>query len=412
MTALAIHLAVAPAAVCQTPGKPWPDNAKWPSLIDGVKLVLKSDFAEVALSSDRLSGRFRADEIRLVLDLADGDAFVPEPHHIRFIRFSATTGEVTVSPLPAGALIARSKDEYAATPPAVWQEFRPEERFAVLARIQRAGQPVWLAFAVSLRAAAPRTPVLSKLEYSPTFAPAQRLLDGRSRAVGRITFKETVSNILANQHGTWFDLVFDGAASTETLDPAAFGRLEFQVGRAFGPRSLDRLGFQLGVRSNQSRRKSAGYASFGATWVLPGEYARPSRLLIVGSAPVVSAGVRAEQRWKRDDDLSPYHIKPSLMYGFLRAKAGPLWLFPKDGRIGSFERDCALVLDLGAYWLPNDRSKPGLGTRPFESSIGVSVALPARVLIFAPELYFRSGAMEWHSFARTSVIGVGLTTRF
>ena len=160
------------AAVAQTAGKPWPENAKWPSRIDGIEVALKPVFNEVVLSSDRLAGKFRADEIRLVLDLADGDAFVPEPRNIRFIRFSATTGEVTVPPLPAGALVARSEGEYAATPPAIWQEFRPEERFAVMARIQRAGRPVWLAFAVSLRAAAPRTPVPSKLEFSPTFAPA------------------------------------------------------------------------------------------------------------------------------------------------------------------------------------------------------------------------------------------------
>ena len=97
---------------------------------------------------------------------------------------------------------------------------------------------------------------------------------------------------------------------------------------------------------------------------------------------------------------------------FARAKSGPLWLFPRNGLIGSFDRDCAVFVDFGAYWLTDDKSKAGLGTRPFESYAGFSMTLPLKVLFFAPELYYRTGAMEWHSFARTSVFGIGLTTRF
>lgn len=372
----------------------------------------KLEFAEVHLSSDRLSSQFRADEIRLVLEFGDGETFVPDARNIRFIRFSATTGDVTVPPLPASSLVSRSKTEYAATPPAAWPEFRPEERFGVLVRIQREGQFVWSAFAVSLRAAAPRTPVLSKLEYSPTFAPSQELLDGTTRSVVRMAFKETVSNVFPNQRGTWFDLVLRGTLSSETLDPGGFGQLEFQVGRAFGPMSLDRLWMHIGARSNQSGRTAAGYAGLGSTWLMPGSYAKPSHSLIVGAAPVLSLGIRTEQRWKRDGDLSPYHVKPWLIYGFLRARIGPLWLFPRNSRIGSFERDCALFVDLGAFWLPDDESEAGYGKRPFESSVGISIALPTRVLIFVPELFFRSGAMENHSFARTAVYGLGLTVRF
>lgn len=403
---------LAGTAYSQTGKGTWPDNAKWPAQIDGFSLEFKRGLNEVALPGDRLAGRFRADEIRLIINLEEGDAFAPNAANIRFIRFWARSGEVTVPPLPPGALVALGSDTYAATPPTTWLGFRPEERFAVLAKIQRANRSVWYAFAVSLRDAAPRRPVLSKPELTPSFAPAQKLLDGTKRLVGRSSFRESVRNVFANQRGTWFDLVLDGTLSTARLDPEAYGRLEFQVGRAFGPLSSNTLGFQVGSLASQSGRTASGYANLGAAWVLPGKFARPSHILTLGAAPQIELGVRGEQRWKRDFQIFPYHIKTDLIYSYLRGHVGPLWLFPRNSQAWSFERDSALFVDLGAFWLPDDESRPGFEKRPLETYFGLTMTLPLRVLFFSPELFFHSGALEGQSFTRVSTFGLGLTSGF
>lgn len=397
----------------------WPDHMLWGSVQPSLGYQIKEVApvrAEV-VTPRQVSAELRAYEIRVslrnpggyILDGTESDSFrvfrftqdgvihssAVEPPRVRVLDAVAHTLAIRVPDL----LLGHSKDD----------------RFGVLALAHKDSPPehVWIACARSYNAPPNNSVSFDEPTCSFDVSPAQKLVDGRTTPVARAQVILTARNLLPVSDGVWTDLTLDATIATERFDPHAAGELELRIGRRFGANDFGSADFHIGVRGNQSGRAYGSYAvlNIGGQLSAKSVY-RPSPAVLIGSGPVTRLGLHVEQRWKRDTDFAPYHASPQVGYASLSVNLGPIWAFPRDPRQGSSRTDCSIWLDLRGYYFPNDSSQSGFATRSFEGYAGVELELPARLLVWVPAVYLRTGAIDAQTFARTVQWGLELRARF
>ena len=236
------------------------------------------------------------------------------------------------------------------------------------------------------------------LNFNPTAAPAETLINGVRRDVGQLNIAFNLPELVTSWHFARTYLKTTDLFSTDENDSKSKFNVTTGIERSLTSRWYVPAHVEAMVQGDQIARNASFLAGAGLSTVFPWKFAKPAlynSILQIPLSPVLTIDAQYERRIQRDaptlkklPNSNDFRLAPVLAWKPIRFLPGPLGQDTVDFEINA-----------KGWYLPFDQINPAKRGR-FEGAGDVSLLVPLAKLNFLAATQFLGSADPIHSRIR------------